>query len=392
MKPMHRIAGALILAVSLAGSSVVATAQTPEADTSDAEVRAQLAAITLDESNLPDGFVFEGETFLTADELAEDAEFSADDLSDAGFEGYYVSSYTDPTAGETIRSFVSTWTDEEAVQAGFDLLQNEVDVDEVTSETEAEVGSEPSQVISGTYEDETGQAVDAIDTRFTVDTFLVGVAVEDTSGAEANPELAASVSEELASRAENVAAGDWPENTGPELVAQILPVGELGAELQAGFLSPAEVEALYSLQGSALEAFEASWVEAVGVGEDGEEISTFVTAGLTSFDSADEASAVVDQAGDLAPPVQEATDLDVTIEGADNLYAVSFSSEVSEGEEADSARLVFNVDTIMVVIDVQGAADVETAADSATALADAQVEALTGDEEPVLPELPGLDS
>ncbi|CAA9563390.1 MAG: hypothetical protein AVDCRST_MAG87-1758, partial [uncultured Thermomicrobiales bacterium] len=69
-----RTFGALIAGVILLGSPAVAQESSPPAsppgNTIDIALRAAMASITLDESALPDGYAFEGETFLTAEQSA----------------------------------------------------------------------------------------------------------------------------------------------------------------------------------------------------------------------------------------------------------------------------------------------------------------------------------
>lgn len=387
MSCFRRALGALVLGSLLANAGPAALAQDAAADV---ELRARLAAITLDERELPEGFEFQGETFLPADQLAT-GDLDASALTEAGFVAQYVSVYGNDAGDTRIRSYASAWNDAEAAEAGFELLEDE-DVtapDADLSDGDASVGEEPRETTTGTYPDPADDSaiVNTADVTFRVDRFLVGVAVETTDGEAADAELAGALAAETEGRATGMIGDQAPEGTDPGLASQALPLQGLGDELQAGFLSPTEVERLYGLQGSALGSFTASWAQAIGLGEE-EGQPPYLAVGLTTFDAAEDAGTIVEQAAELSPDIQGIEAVDgVSIEGADGAVAYRFPSPATEATEIDSFRVIFAVDETVGVIDVQGAPSAEIAEQAATELATAQA-ACVGQETCEAPTLP----
>ncbi len=337
-----------------------------------------MASITLDESALPDGYAFEGETFLTAEQSASGT-IEATALTDAGFVSQYVSVYTDGEETGRIRTYVTAWTDAAAAEAGFGVIEDETRAITGGALTDAEtsVGEEPREVTTGTYPDPADPAasVSTVDLTFRIDRFLVGVAVESTGadGTAPDPAIADSLAAELEGRATAALGNENPERTDLALVPRVLPLGGLGTELQAGFLSPVEVEGLYGLQGSALGGFDATWSEAVGLGTE-DNLAPYVAVGVTTFSSDTDATAVVDQASELTPAISgvEAAEAP-TVEGAAQTVAFRFPSPATGADTIDSYRVMFAVGTSVGVIDVQGAPSPEVAEQAALALATAQV-------------------
>jgi hypothetical protein len=373
---LHRSIGALTVGALLLGTAGSALAQdgTPEApaDGLDATTRGQLAAITLDASSLPDGYTFSGETFLTADQLAA-GDITADDLTGAGFVGYYVSEYENSTDGTTILSYASAWGSADAVQGGFDLLEDETRTlpDASLTDGTTEAGSDPKEITTGTYPDpaDASATIGTADVTFAVDQFLVGVALETSDGSEANVDTVNTLAGTLQTRAEGVVGGTAPEGTNLELPASSIDVTGLGTVLQAGYLNSGEAEQQLGLSGSALAGFSASWVQAVGLGS-GEELAPFVTVATTEFADDAAASAVVTAAADLTPDLEALTPVDgVEIEGASGVSAFSFSSPAIDGSDVDSFRIVYASGSTVTVVDVQGAPSAEVAQSAATELA-----------------------
>ena len=374
---LHRSLGALTVGALLLGTADSALAQdsTPGATGGlDIATRSQLAAITLDSSSLPDGYTFSGETFLSADQLAA-GDVSADALTGAGFVGYYVSEYENAADGTSIRSYVSAWNSGGEVQAGFDLLEDEAKTLPGGTFTDGttDIGNDPRESTTGTYTDPADEAVTigTNDVTFTVDRFLVGVALETSDGSEANADTVNTLAADLKSRADSVVAGTAPAGTDLGLPAAGIDISGLGTNLQSGFLNATESELLLGLNGSALAGFSASWVESVGLGS-GDALAPFVTIASTVFADDAAATAVVSQAADLTPGLEGLTAVDgVEVAGASSVTAFSFSSEAAEGSDADSFRIVYATGSKVTVVDVQSAPSAEVAQSAATELANA---------------------
>lgn len=392
MLRVHRTLGALLLgALVLGGGAATSPAAGAQDGAADVDLRARLSAITLDESALPDGMEFDGETFLTAEQTVS-GDLDAAALTDAGFVTQYLSVYRNSSDDLRIRTYTSAWTDAAAAEAGFAIIEDEAQTnpDADLSDGDAAVGEEPRETTTGTFADPADDAVtvSSVDVTFRVDRYLVGVAVETTTGEDADGELASALAAELEGRATGAAGDQNPEGTDLALVPQVLPLQSVGTELQAGFLSPAEVEAIYGLQGSALGSFTASWAQAVGLGE-GDALAPFVAVGLTTFEEDADAETVVDQATDLSPAIDGLETVDgVSVEGASQVVAYQFPSPAVGAGEVDSFRIIFAAGASVGVVDVQGAPSAEVAQQTATELATAQV-ACVGQSTCAAPELPG---
>jgi len=382
------------LLVAVAAGLFIATSgahiEAQETDSPDVGLRAQMASITLDGASLPGGYVFTGEAFLTAEQIAS-AEIGADELTDAGLVSYYVSTYRSPDSGYEISTYVSAWSDADAAEAGFEIVEDEgrSNPDGTFEDAEAIVGESPSETTTGTYPDSNDDSVTVTtaDATFRLDRFLIGASLETRDGATPDVQIVNALAATLEGRATAAINNGNPVGTDLELVPRVLPLSGLGIELQAGFLGAGDVEQMYGLQGSVLGGFTASWAEAVGLG-DLDALQPYISVGVTSFGAEEDAAAIIEQIDNLAPEVPNAEEVDgVEIEGVDALVAYSFPSLSTGADDADSFRVVAVAGSTLVVIDVQGAPDMETARETATLLATTQVGCL-GETSCAVPELP----
>lgn len=388
MSRLRRTIGALLVSTTLVVAGHGALAQ--DSGSPDIALRSQMASITLDSATLPGGYIFTGETFLGADQVASSG-LSAEELTQGGFVAQYVSAYRNPDNGFVIRSYVSAWTDAGAAESGFGLIEDEarVNPDGTFEDSAAPVGEAPGETTTGTYPDplDGGVTVSSVDVTFRVDRFLVGVSLETRDGTAPDTETMNILAGSLESRVTSAIANESPEGTDLQLALQALPLAQLGQELQAGFLNTGEAEQMYGLQGSALGGFDSSWSEVIGLGE-GDALQPFVSVGLTSFGSPEDANAIIDQIGDLAPDSAVSQPVEgVAIDGAGSVAAFSFASAATGATEPDSFRIVTVADTMLVVVDVQGAPGADAAQAAATQLATAQV-ACVGQTECAAPALP----
>lgn len=367
--------GAILLGSTTAAAQPTTNLASLQASGPDVALRAQMASITLDESALPDGYIFDGETFLRADQSVSGS-IDATALTDAGFVSQYVSVYTDDAATGRIRTYVTAWTDAAAAEAGFAVIEDETrsQPDAELTDADASVGETPREVTTGTHPDlaDPATTISTVDVTFRIDRFLVGVAVETTTGTAPDPATADALAAELEGRATAAIGNQNPERTDLTLVPKVLPLSGLGTELQAGFLSPAEVEELYGLQGSALAGFSSSWSEAIGLGS-GDNLAPYIAVGATTFASDADAGAVIDQAGELTPAISGVELVDgPVVAGASKAVAFRFPSPATGAAALDSYRVIFSVGATVGVVDVQGASSPEIAEQSALALAGAQ--------------------
>jgi hypothetical protein len=389
MKRLRRTLAGLALGavVAASGPPALTLASSLQAAVEPA-VRAELAASTLAASDLPTGFSFVGETFLTADQVAGETLDPAT-LTDAGFTTQYVSVYENTTEKLRVRSYVSAWTDAAAAEAGFAILEDEATTtpDAALEDGDASVGEEPRETTTGTYPGSDGSTVSTIDITFRRDNLLAGVALEKLDGSEVDTKTVSELAKRLDARVQAVQKGDSPANTDLGLPAKVLSLQSLGQDIQAGFLGPAEVERIYGLQGSILDSVQASWAESTALGTS-DAPGARVTIGVTTFAKETDAKAVVEHSQDLvAPLANQKAVADVTLEGADAVRAYRFTSPGKEGPNIDSYRIIYAVGKSVTVIDIQGTPTAALAATAATTLATTQLGCADGKSCDV-PELP----
>jgi hypothetical protein len=388
MQRLRQIVSGVAIGAMVLSQGVAAWAQTtPEAAAPDP--RAQLAAVTPGVEDLPTGFAFVGETFLSADQVSGPG-LDAAALQDSGFVTQYVSVYENTDSKERIRSYASLWADDASAGSGFAVLEDEAatNPDATLEDGGTEVGEEPRETSTGTYLAADGATIGTADVTFRRGPMVVGVAHEKLDGSAADTAIATDIATRVDERAQAVLNGESPAHTDLALPAQVLSfAGNGNATLQAGFLGPVEVESIYGVQGSLLSGVNASWVETTMIGSS-EPGAPTVTVGVTTFGTEDNARSTAEQAADLFLPLanQEVVD-GVTVEGADAASAFRYSSESAEDGALDSYRLIFATGTMLTVIDLQGSASDGGAEQAATAISTAQMTCQAGEgcEAPALP-------
>lgn len=354
---------ALLLITGFQGAS----AQLPEST----EVQAQAAAMTLTSEDLPTGFQLTGETFLPVPEIE-------------GATTRYVSVYTNIDSGQVIRSYVVLFESEEQAAAGFESL--EADEAEGLTDAEVDLDAETAEITTGTYEDADGQTRGTADVTFVSGTAVAGVAVDNPDGTVPESQLAVDLAKLKEARIGEVQGGSSTSDLG--LTGMIVPFADGGTLVQSGFLSASESEAIYGTQGSALTGLSSSYVQTVAFGEEG--AAPRVTIGVTTFGSADEATQVVEQASNIFQPLaDQETVEDAEVEGADSTVAYRYTSRDGSIADQESYRIIFSQGDKVTVVDVQGAADSETAEAAANAIAQSQI-ACQGEGTCEVPVAPGV--
>jgi hypothetical protein len=392
MKRLRRTLAGLVLGAAVAGLGAPLLANPSHflaaslQETPDVSLRAELAASTLAVNDLPVGFVFAGETFLTSSQVAGET-LDAATLDGAGFQTQYISVYENSAEKLRIRSYVSAWTDEAAAEAGFAIVEDEATVnpDAALSDADASAGEAPRETTTGTYTDATGATISTVDITFRRGNFVAGVAVEKLDGSEVDATIAGQLATRLDERVQAVKQGDSPALTDLALPGKVVSLSSVGQDVQVGFLGPVEVERMYGLQGSILDTVQASWVESSLVGS-GDAVRTRVTIGVTMLENEGDAAAVVEHVEELAVALpNQAVVEGATVEGAGTVRAFRFTSPGAEGDAIDSYRVIYATGATVTVIDVQASDAI--AADAANALAAAQAGCQGGGacETPALP-------
>jgi hypothetical protein len=322
----------------------------------ETERRAELAAMTLTSSELPPGFELRGEAFTGIETVTEGT--SVAELESAGFQGMYLSVYDAVDGSGTVSSYASIWPDGASAEAGLALLAG---------------AGEPLDAGDGAAQLRVDD--DRREATLVVDRFVVGVVVE---GTEIDEDGHLELVSELEARVAQVASGEQPAGVDLGLPAATLDTRALGPEVRAGYLAGRESELLYGVSGSSLGGMQASWVTLVATGPDAG--VPYVALAVSAFDSSDTAVQVLGQAAELVPLTIELQPVDgVSLDGSDAVSGFQYRS-VLRGEqgEQDSFRIVAQVDSQLVVVDVQGAESVESAQAAAVALAEAQIACMAG--------------
>lgn len=384
MQRFREIISGMAIGAMMLTSGLAALAQsTPDA--MQANPRDQLAAVTPGSENLPTGYTFVGETFLSVDQVAATG-INAETLRSGGFVSQYVSIYENGDANERIRAYVSLWDDDQAATDGFAVLEDEdvTNPDDALQDSDASVGEEPRETTTGTYAAADGSTIGTVDITFRRGPMIVGIAHESLDGSAADAELASDLATRIDERAQAVLDGSDLPHVDMTLPGDVVSLeGEGNGLAQAGFLGPVEVESIYGVQGSLLSGIDSAWVETTLIG--GKAESPSVTVGVSTFTNPDDAALVVQQAADLFPPLtgQEAVD-GVSLDGADAVTAFRYGT--GDGS-ADSYRLLVAANGTLTVIDVQRAAAEGGAEETAMAVATAELACQTGGtcEAPALP-------
>src|SRR5688572_1050411 len=150
---VSRLAMLAIVLVLLAGAGARGTGAANEPVN-----RLDLAAMTLDGNDLPEGALLFVEQYLTPGQFAKatGGAVPREELADAGLRWYYESRYVVPTEDEgavrlVYRFYAQEFTDADAVEAGFAVLEDEerFGLTGLTDEGAPEVGEEPREVTTG---------------------------------------------------------------------------------------------------------------------------------------------------------------------------------------------------------------------------------------------------
>lgn len=347
-----------ILSTALAAVLIMSVFQGASAQLPDApEIQAQAAAMTLTSAELPTGFQLTGETFLPLPDAS----------AVAGVTAHYVSVYTNIDTGQQIRSYVYLFESEDQATAGIEVLEG--NEPETLTDAEAELGSGNAELSTGTYESAEGSVIGTADATFVRGNAVAGVAVDNPDGSVPESALATDLAALMDTRVQQVQSGEATVNL--DQPTAVVPFAAGGTVTQAGYLSANEGEAVYGTQGSALNGLQSSWVQTVTFGEEG--AAPRVTIGVTSFASADEATAVVEQANGIFQPLADQEAIDgAEMTGADSVVAYSYTSRDGSSSEQESYRIIFAQGDTVTVVDVQGAENTEVATAAANTISQGQ--------------------
>ncbi len=334
-----------------------------------------LAAMVLDSSSLPEGWFLIGEGYTSAEDLANSLAGQIDPaaLLATGLELYYDSYYVN-AEGNTVRTYIISFETPEGAADGFAILEDEETLVPNGSFEDLPglegVGSEPSEISTGTIENGDGTQTNSYDVSFTVGRYEIGAAMETYDGSEPDTNVVDQMASDIELRATAVIAGEPVEQIDYSLPDQVVTFETTG--VSEGYQTSSEAF-LVSDPELAPTGYLSGYFRSGSFSESITAVLPYVTVGVTTFESAEAVEAAMDNTDAIMPRydlLDETDEIDVA--GVDASLAFVFASPEGEGE-LDSVRLFLQIDDQLISIDVQGEGSIEDALALAQDLGDSQV-------------------
>jgi hypothetical protein len=361
---------------------------TPSAPSSPAAAipRLNLAAMTLDSSDMPEGFSLFYEIYIPGDRVSSDLTgglITPEEIAATGLQWYYESVYLSSDGSVRLRSYVEQYADEAGAALGFELLEDEgrlaPEGSVFTDSPGAGVGEEPSEISEGSLQP-TGPTpiVNSIDSTFRTGNLIAGVSVDTLPDLPADKQLAIDLSAVLLNRIQTVLANQPLPLIDYDLPGQVvhLSPGFLGHD--EGYLSASEIfgpEAAAPVSST----FVSGYFTNQSLISDPESPLPIPLVSITigKFQDQSAALAVLGDSVVLQPPFEGVTPLDIgSIPGASLVQAFTYANPMLSGSSQDSARIVMVVGTSLVILDVQANATLDGAIEGARQIATAQAACL----------------
>ncbi|HRA46957.1 MAG TPA: hypothetical protein PK819_02680 [Thermomicrobiales bacterium] len=339
----------------------------PEASpvATDDGARPDLAAMVLDSSSLPDGWLLYGEQYIAPEQLVQGLAglVSADEIEALGMTGYYESTYVNGPSVQ-VRTYIISYDSVQGVEAGFDLFENEEllvpngDLKDLPALSG--VGESPAEITTGTITEADGTIQTTYDISFRIGTMEVGAASETTDGSAPDRDLVQQMARDLADRVNAVLAGDDVAGVDPALPGQTVNMDASAA--MEGYQTVAEF--FYATDAADLPVgMTSSYVRAWSLSTRVTEVLPVVLVGTLTFETPNDVAAALTNAADLMPMTTGSDEIaDFDGGSADDVVAYSYASTLGDGAAPDSLRAFVQVGSMLLVIDVQ----------SDSSLADAQ--------------------
>ena len=339
-----------------------------------------LAAMVLDGSFMPEGYYLSGESYVSIDDLSSNlvGVVSADDLEATGMTGFYESVYTDGVSTQ-VRTYIIAYDSADGVQQGFDILENEELLVPNGAMTDLPcldgVGEAPCEITDGTTTEPDGTSQATYDISFRIDRFEVGAASETFDGSEPDKDLVQSLARDLADRVNLVLAGGAPDGIDFSLPSQQVQLD--GVSAYEGYEDAIELFPLTE-SGDLPDGFLSGYTEAYTYSDSPTSFYPLVTITSISMESADAVDEAM-QTADLLVGFPDASEIDDFDAGVDlPTAAFAYTAGLSGSTEPDSVRVFVQVDSLLIVIDVQGEESLDAAQATAEALVEAQVDCIGG--------------
>lgn len=344
--------------------------------------RVDLAAIALASDDLPSDFTLTFEAYLTGSEVSKQlfgGEIPENEIEEIGLRWYYESQYDSADGLNRIRTYIEEYESDDAVQDGFDLLEDE-DRNETPGMSYVDkpglegIGEEPSEVtvviFESTEETDSGATIDA---SFRVGNLLVGIALDTISTTAPDEELLVELATRIEERALAVLEEDDLPGIEPHLATSMLGFGD-ALVIQEGYVTLIESVGAEAPE-IAVESFESGYIRTVVLGMDvnPDLPLPFVTLSASSFSSESGALAYLSDAETLTPALAELERAEIDrIPGASAVVALSYANPFDNGSP-DSFKIVLVIDTTVLTVDVIGAGSLDEARKTALALVEQQV-------------------
>lgn len=356
------------------GGSVVADA-TP----APASAPLDLAAMTLDASQLPPGLTWLSEGYRDVSMLIPDA--AGDDAARAVAELPVVAAYSSSYTGSprAISMLVIEYESVAAVESGFTALEDEAVTRPVGAELIDEpalpdVGQSPGEVTVGLIPSDRGREVGLREVTFRVDRLLVRLTVTRRDGGTADIELTRTTAAAIAARVESVLRGDVPDGADPGLRdATIRPIN--GRDFIEGYVTAAD---LYPDGSPATIGYDVGIIRSVSYSPKQTVAPPIVTLVVTRYADPKAAASVVARAEVVMPDFADVRKLDIdTFQGRPVAIFGFDTVFVSETGKASVRAYVAEGD-LLIWIDVQGLPDESAALGATTTVLERQLDCEAG--------------
>ena len=350
-----------------------------------------LAAVTLDQSEMPSAFGEYGEFHVSVDELKSRyaGQIDPKEIDIAGFNDYYLSAFFDGK-DNTIKVTAISFNTEAGVRAGFALLQdNDLLFPNGTLTVDPAldgVGRAPGAVTSGYLENGDGTETRIYSVQFRVGSLLLSVEMDSDNGAEPDSSVIDDLAHVLAGRAEDVLDGNEIDGVTYGLGGLIVYPTDMVALFDGYALS--DEDFLLRTMNEAPNGFESSYSVTYRMSQRADNPYPIYSMTLAQFDSQRDLADAFQSPESLMyqyPGIEQIDD--PSIDGADGAAAFTYSVN----EEVDSVRVFAQAGAFLIIVDIEGSPALDDAITIATAYAQANV-ACVADGECAAPRgLPGQD-
>jgi hypothetical protein len=388
-------------------------AATPEGDEADDDVEddldtsepaavgdpdVDLAAMALDSDVMPEGYTLSNEYYVDLEALGNDlvARGTLDDIEEfeaLNITAYYESYYATTDLSQNIRSYIIAYEDEDDVQAGFDVLEDEsVTIPPGGGEWDDEeapddIGEQPAEITTAVFEvptnqqegvDETLEIVN-VDFTFRVDRFHVGVAIEHSDGTDPDLDLVEELGAELEERVLDVLDEEEIENIDLELPS-LLPA-LAGPPPFEGYQTVSEAFPTEQPMDEALEdGFVSSYTRGASFSDDpAAGWPPYLTIRISRFEDEETVLDLLDDPDALQPDFLSVEPEE--IDSVEDYPAVAFTFPSPITTEPDSYLVYVGVDDLILEVQVQGTQEIEQAEEEALAIAEDFVACVTDGED-----------